>query len=257
MFLADARGGDDAGATARGVRAALDAAPPAVVVTLGGLGTDRDTIEATLGPLATGAPWVVVAIPGDREAIPEHRAAIGRLAAAGAPVVDGSQVRVIELPGVRVGTLPGVPWRTRLAAGVDGCVHDVDDLAALLDALTGPPGGDVGDDRPTTILATQTPPRQQGAFDLAPGGVHVGEIALAAALVDRGLDVVAQGAVDDLPRAAGAARRGAAPLFVPVGALDATPRYLADGTRVVPTGVTVTAGPRDVAWEPLRPRVLP
>ena len=106
--LGEARG--DATAVA-GLRAALDAAPPAVVVTIGGMATTQAELTALLAPLAEGAPWLLVAVPGDREALPAHRAAVAALAARGARVVDGTRARVIDLGAIRIGTLPGAPAR--------------------------------------------------------------------------------------------------------------------------------------------------
>lgn len=252
--LGEARG--DATAVA-GLRAALDAAPPAVVVTIGGMATTQAELTALLAPLAEGAPWLLVAVPGDREALPAHRAAVAALAARGARVVDGTRARVIDLGAIRIGTLPGAPARGRLAAGVEGCVHDDADVAAALALLAPAPPADAaaGAPRPITLLATQRAPRQAGPGDVAPGGIHAGDVALAEALARAPVDVVAHGAVDDQAAALGKRRRAAGlpTAFLPVGAIDATPRYLPGGQRVAPGGLRLTVGAREVTWAPLRP----
>ncbi len=233
--LGEARG--DATAVA-GLRAALDAAPPAVVVTIGGMATTQAELTALLAPLAEGAPWLLVAVPGDREALPAHRAAVAALAARGARVVDGTRARVIDLGAIRIGTLPGAPARGRLAAGVEGCVHDDADVAAA--------------------PARAAPAADHAAGDAArpaPGGIHAGDVALAEALARAPVDVVAHGAVDDQAAALGKRRRAAGlpTAFLPVGAIDATPRYLPGGQRVAPGGLRLTVGAREVTWAPLRP----
>jgi len=246
--ISDARGGDPAVAAA--LRAALDAEPVDVVISLGGLGVDDAELAVTLGPLAEGAPWLIVAVPGDRESIAAHRVAVAALAKAGAAIVDGSQVRLLELGGAVLGTLPGVPFRERLGAGTRGCVHDTNDVDAVLEAI-----GAAAADQRVTILATQRAPR--GGDDLAPGGVRAGDLDLADALRAHPVEVVVHGAVDDASAAAGKRKRGpGAPATVAVGALDATPRYRDDGSQVLPSAVIVTVGEREVAWKSLSPRVV-
>ena len=255
--VAEARGGGAATQAAiAGIRAALDAEPVDVVVSLGGLGATRAEIAGALAPLASEAPWVVVAIPGDREAVAEHRAAVAELAGAGAPVVDGSQVRVVTAGAAAIGTLPGAPFEARLAAGAAGCVHDDEDVAATLRALATA----AADDKrpPMTVIAGQRTPR--GRSDLAPGGVHAGDVAYASVLSSHPVDVVVHGAVDDVGSAAGRAARkprGATGVRLETGALDATPRYRPSGARVSPSALVITVGEREAAWKPLAPRVVP
>ena len=253
-FLAEARGAGDATAPAlEAARQALDAAPVDVVVTLGGMGTTRDEIGRALTPLAQGAPWLTVAIPGDRESIPEHRAAVAALAAAGARIVDGSQVRVVDLGRAVLGTLPGAP-AGRIGAGAQGCLHVADDVSEILAELAAraAPAGK-GKPRPT-LLATQRAPR--GATDLAPGGIRAGDVALARLLAEAPVGVVVHGAVDDLSSRAGAGKPAPA-LAVAVGAIDGTVRYRPGGARVRPSLQVVTVGATDVSWKPLAPTVVP
>jgi hypothetical protein len=66
---------------------------------------------------------------------------------------------------------------------------------------------------------------------------------------------VLHAAVDDVSTT-GTVRHGA-PGFAAAGAIDATPRYRNDGSRVLPTSLLVTVGEHDVAWKPLAPRVVP
>lgn len=247
-FVAEARGaGGATAAVIEAVRKALDASPVDVVVTLGGMGESRDEIARALTPLAQGAPWLLVAIPGDRESIAEHRAVVAELAGGGARVVDGSQVRVVDLGKALLGTLPGAPAAGRLAAGSSGCVHDDADVKAILRALAAA-------ERTPTLLATPRAPR--GATDLAPGGIHAGDVALARLLAAEPVGLVVHTGVDDRTSPAGKAKP-APSLALAVGAVDATPRYRTSGERVLPSLLVVTIGDRELAWKPLVPTVVP
>lgn len=253
-IVAEARGADDPTIAALGdLRRALDAAPVDVVVTLGGMGQTRAEIARAIGPLARGAPWLVVAIPGDRESIGEHRAAIAELAGAGATIVDGSEVRLVEIGGATLGTLPGAPYRARLAADEHGCVHDDADVLALLEALAADPR------RPAVVLGQRAP---RGRTDLAPGGIRAGDVGYARLVAETPVDLVVHAAVDDVSGIAGRTRPDPRKRANPVttlaaGAIDATPRYRPDGTRVLPSAVVLTVGGRELAWKPLYPSVVP
>jgi hypothetical protein len=254
-FVGDARvmGASDA-PIADGVRKALDAAPVDVVVALGSMGGTEAEILAALGPIAQGAPWLTVAIPSDLESLPEHRRAVAALATGGTRIVDGSTIRLVDLGPAVLGTLPGAPAAGRLRDDLDGCVHDDDDVTTILRALAdAAPGGKAGKPRPT-VLASRRAPR--GATDLAPGGIHAGDVALARRLAADPVSVIVHGAVADASTPAGKAKP-ATPLALAVGALDPTPRYRPGGTRVLPSFLVVTVGAAEVAWKPLTPTVVP
>jgi hypothetical protein len=252
-FVADARAAGGAPAL-EGVRKALDAAPVDVVVALGGMGGTQAEILAALGPIAQGAPWLTVAMPADLESLPEHRAAVAELAAGGSRVVDGSQVRLLDLGAAVLATLPGMPAAERLRDDVDGCVHEDEDVTAILRELAAAaPGGKAGKKRPTLLAARRTP---RGRTDRAPGGVHAGDVAFTRLLAADPVSVVVHGSVDDATSGAGTAKP-APPLALAVGALDATPRFRAGGQRVLPSFLVVTVGPGQVAWRPVAPTVVP
>ena len=254
-FVGDARvsGATDA-PVADGVRKALDAAPVDVVVALGSMGGTEAEIHAALAPIARGAPWLTVAIPSDAESLPEHRRAVAALALGGSRIVDGSAIRIVDLGPAVLATLPGAPAAGRLRDDLDGCVHTDADVTAILEALAAAaPGGKAGKPRPT-LLATRRAPR--GATDLAPGGVHAGDVALARLLADDPVSVVVHGAVDDASTPAGKAKP-ATRLALAVGALDPTPRFRAGGGRVMPSFLVVTVGAGEVAWKPVAPAVVP
>ncbi|MEM9493800.1 MAG: hypothetical protein AAGC55_31930, partial [Myxococcota bacterium] len=111
------------------------------------------------------------AMPGDRESVVAHRAAVAALS--DAAVVDGSRIRIVEIGRFLLATLPGAPHAGRLSAGRDGCLvtaEDGDSLAAGLAELA------AEQDRIPVILA-HSPPRQSGvdASDRTGQGIHIGE----------------------------------------------------------------------------------
>jgi hypothetical protein len=216
-------------------------------------GTEAE-ILAALGPIAQGAPWLTVAIPADQEALPEHRRAVDALARGGSRIVDGSQVRLVDLGAAVLATLPGAPAAGRLRDDVDGCVHTDDDVTAILRAAAAAaPAGKAGKSRPT-VLASHRAPR--GATDLAPGGIRAGDAGFARLLAADKVGLVVHAAVDDASSPAGTAKP-AWPLAVAVGALDATPRFRAGGARVLPSFLVVTVGPAAVTWKPHTATVVP
>lgn len=232
-LVADARGAVDA---LPRVRDAFSAAGVELVISLGGMGRDRETIAQVIGALASEAGatdgWLVLAMPGDWESIPAHRAAAAALADRG--VIDGSRVRFVDMDGVRLATLPGAPHRTRLAAGRDGCVYTAGDAAEVVAALAAYPG--------VRALLAHAPPRQEpdglGAdgpraarpTDVGHTGIPIGERALADALRATPVDVVMHALVasaPDEPRGALPTSRDA-PVILAAGSLDPLARLVRD-----------------------------
>jgi hypothetical protein len=221
------------------VRDKLRAAKVDVVVAVGGMGTDAAESRAALTALLDPA-WLVVALPGDTEEWPEHAAAISDLAAGGGAIVDGATVRLVDTGAAVVGTLPGEPFASRLGAGAGGCMHDASDVSAALAALT-----EAAADRPRVLV---TPPAPQGgAADIAPGGLHAGDPALAAAVALAQIDLVMHGPVDGSPPVPGTARKGT-PVTLAAGSLDPVARRDADG-RTLATGIVLaTIDARGISW---------
>ena len=244
-FVADARGAEaETLAQLERIRAEFTAAGVELVVTLGGMGADRAALSAVLGRLSKAAPWLVVAIPGDRESIPEHRAAIAALNADGAALVDGAELRIIEVDGVIIGTFPGVDTREHLGSGSAGCQHssaDANALAALLATRKAP-----------RLWAGYAPPRQRhgAASDLTGDGIHVGERSLSAAVARAGVALVVHGMVDDsqLERLRATIAVDETTHFVAAGAIEAMP--LADPRHAQVTGsaLLVTITPAQIKW---------
>jgi len=255
-IVGDARGGDDPTLVALTyLRVPFEQARVDLVVTVGGMGASEAELLRVLRPLA-GGPWPVVAIPGDREALPAHRAAIARLRSAGAPIVDGAAIRFIEAGGAVIATLPGLAHAQRLGAGPDGCQHSDADAEELLAALAGRAGQ--GSRR---ILVSPRAPRTGGDSDLAPGGIHAGDVGLAQVLAAHPVDVVVHAPL--FPRAAGATSRllcatsscdtagraSRGPIAIATGSIAAAARFDEAEARVAPGALVITINGRGVAWQ--------
>lgn len=221
------------------LRADLRAASVDVVLALGGMGASAAELKLALAALVDPS-WLVVALPGDREAWPAHAAAIAELAAGGAAIVDGASLRVVDGGAAVVATLPGEPWAERLGAGVEGCAHDAADIAAALALLA-----EVAADRPRVLV---TPPAPQGgASDVAPGGLHAGEPALGQAVAAAQVDLVIHGPVDGTPAPAGNVRRGT-PVALAAGSLDPVPRRDPDGRTLATGALLAVVDGRSASW---------
>lgn len=257
------------------VRHAFAEAGVELVVSLGGMGRDRETIARALEALAGEArdreDWLLLAIPGDWESIPAHRSATTALAERG--VIDGSRVRFVDMDGVWLATLPGAPHRSRLVVGDDGCVYTPEDAAGVVAALAARPG--------VRALLAHAPPRQEPTgptpaddsgvarpTDVGRTGISMGEQALAHALRATPVDVVMHALVAPAPDQ----RRGAhpisrtAPVILAAGGLDPLARLIRDpantagrallepATQIAAVTAVVTA--ERVTWRPVR-LVLP
>jgi hypothetical protein len=228
--VADAHGAVDA---LSGIRQAFRRAGVRVVVSLGGMGTERDTIARALAALAPDSPgaagaggdgWLLLAMPGDWEAVPEHRAAIAELADRGVlGVLDGSDVRLLEVGGIQLATLPGAPHPGRLMAGDEGCVFTGEDATAIAVLLAQRPG--------VRLLLVHAPPRQGRAglalvqaspTDAGQTAIPVGERALADVLRATPVDAVIHGlvATRDRPLTGEHALGSNTPVILSAGSLD-------------------------------------
>jgi len=250
-IVADARGASAATLTQLGrVRAAFEREKVELVVSLGGMGTGQEELSQVLGALARDAPWVVWAIPGERESIPAHRAAVAGLLAAGYPVFDASRVRMVEVDGAVLASFPGAEQASQLLAGADGCVHRPDDATALALRLAAEKGA--------RVWAGHSAPRQSGsdAEDVALGGVHVGERALAAALPAARAHLVLHGMVDEaaLGDASGRAAMGGRPTILGAGPVEAMPIAGPDGAVFAGAAlvVRVSASAGEITWRRVR-----
>jgi hypothetical protein len=248
--VADTRGAAERTlAQARTARDHFARAGVELVLALGGLGDGETDIGEVLAVLADG-PWTVVAIPGDREAIPAHRAAVAALAAGGGAVADGSEIRLVEMDGVVIATFPGAGAESRLVSGAEGCLHDAGDARSLAAELAARPE--------PRIWAGHAPPRQEGdsGSDLAAGGVHVGDLELAEPIAASGAHLVVHGLVDEAAlagdlrgdeRVADGER-----IFLAAGALESMPveggPTRSFGAALV-VRVTAAAGGARVRWE--------
>jgi hypothetical protein len=244
--VADARGATPATLAAlAAIRDEFTRAGVDVVVTAGGMATSDADLGQALDALA-GA-WPVIAVPGDREAVPALRRAV---AASNGRVVDGSAA-VFVIGGLALATIGGAPAAARLAAGAEGCTRDRADLDAVLGRLrAATPSGH----RPARVLIAATAPRGHGddASDRSRDGVHVGELDLAGGLVDQPIDLVVHPEVTDGP-VAGHVALGAAPAAraIPAGVAAAAARYDRAGQPRRPTATLLTLDGDQLRWQPV------
>lgn len=299
-LVADAHGAVEA---LPGIQQAFRSAGVRIVISLGGLGRDRDTIARALAALAEAgavdppghtrhpdaapeprelaeagavdppghgsAAWLVVAVPGDWEAIPEHRAAVAALADRG--VVDGSEVRLLDLRidgadrargagarAIQLATLPGAAHPSRHVAGTEGCVFTTDDAAAILALLGEQPG--------VRLLLSHAPPRQGPAglrslharpSDAGRTAIPAGERALADLLRETPVHAVIHGLVAARERAIAGehALDASGPALLAAGSLDPLQGVAEDmqeegsnGTPRGPTALVVTITGEHIAW---------
>jgi hypothetical protein len=245
--VADARGAtaETAGNLAR-VRQAFDKDKVELVIALGGMGRGADELLAVYRAL--GAP--LLAIPGERESIPAHRAALAALAREGRAVFDGSRVRAVAIDGVLIASLPGADSAGQLVAGAEGCLYDAADLEAVAARLAAHGG--------VRVWAGHSAPRQRGpaAGDLALGGVHVGNLALARALPASRAHLVLHGEVDQAALGAAAGQAHVAerrpPLVLGTGPVEAMPVAAARGAPIGGGALVVRIAGRGISWKRIR-----
>jgi hypothetical protein len=210
-----------------GIHRAFRRAGVGLVISLGGMGMERDVIGRALAALAAvehgaagHAAWPVLAMPGDWESVPEHRAAVAALADRG--VLDGSEIRLLDMGALQLATLPGAPHASRLMSGSDGCVFTTEDATAITTLLAGRPGA--------RLLFVHAPPRQGSAglgaphaspTDTGHTGTSVGERALADVLRATPVDAVIHGLVATRDSAGGERSLDASdPVILGAGSLD-------------------------------------
>ena len=242
--VADARSSAQAAARARQLAVTFREARVRVVVALGGMGRNQAELIAALEPLVDRS-WALVAMPGDREAIPALRGAIAELGRGGRPVFDGSVIRVIDLGGMRAVTLPGISSEAALAAGSEGCLHraaDAVEAAAHLAAHDGP-----------RLLLSYAAPRQRGerGSDLA-DGVHAGEPELASVADKSRAHLILHGQIELHAKATGSGTVKRPGQSLAVGALERSPALYGMGDSRY-SGVIVKRSRRGVRWRRTRP----
>lgn len=235
-------------AQARGT--AIDARPllrdlgADVVLALGGMGTTTEELRRSLGTLVDPA-WLLVAIPGDSESWPALRTAIAELSAAGAAVVAGGPAQLIDGGAAVIGVVPGERHRERLAAGIQGCLHDSADRRRLLDRLAAKAGA-----RPQILAAVDAP--QGTDSDLAPGGIHAGDGELAGLLQKANVDVVVHAPVGAKVVATGRAGRHRRAALA-AGSLDPMAQLHLDSGRSSGAGVlAITVARSGTTWRFVR-----
>lgn len=257
--VADARGAVE---SLPGIRRAFHRAGVGLVISLGGMGVERDPIGRALAALAADdlgdAGWLVLAMPGDWESVSEHRAAVASLADRG--VLDGSELRLLDLGPIQLATLPGAPHTSRLMSGLDGCVFTVEDATAITALLAGRPG--------VRLLLVHAPPRQGSAglahappTDTGHTGIPMGERSLADVLRTTPVDAVIHGLHAPRNGAGGEHSFGASgPVLLGAGSLDplhgaaqAVLSELPDSAPRGPTALVATITTERITWHPVTP----
>jgi hypothetical protein len=229
----------DAGGAAPGTLEALRAlrgklAGVDLVLVLGGMGAGQVELEATLGALAEGAAWPMVAVAGDLEPAGAQAAAIARLRARGSAVIDGRRARWIELPGATIAVIPGAGAAARMVAGAEGCGYRASDVAAVLGELTKREG--------LRILASAEAPR------IAVSGEPAGELVLTAGPAQP-IDVALHGPTAEAATAERAGRRDGAAAALTPGSSDATVRL--PGPRRAATAGVLRVDGAAWRWRPI------
>ncbi|HEU0031729.1 MAG TPA: hypothetical protein VFQ53_13925 [Kofleriaceae bacterium] len=205
-----------------------------LVLALGGMGSTKEELEATLGALAERATWPLVAIPGDLEPAGAHAAAVAALRARALVVIDGRLVRRIDLPGAHVAVVPGASSEKRLVAGDDGCGYAATDVGAMMVDLTSRPG--------LRILASAEAPR------ITVDGEPAGMLALTPGALQE-LDLVLHGPVTEAASAGRTGTRDGAAAPLSPGTLDATTRL--PGPRHPASAGVLTISGNAWRWKPI------
>ncbi len=205
-----------------------------LVLALGGMGASAEELEATLGTVAEGAKYPVIALPGDLESIPALSAALASLRQRGLHVLDGRLIHQIELPVATIALVPGGRGRSRLVSGSDGCAYAVADVNRVYATLTA--------NRALRIVASADAPRQRA------GGEATGELVLAPN-AGHEIDIVLHGPTTSTATRAVSGGRDARGVALTPGTADATFR-LPGPTRPATAGLlTLRAGAW--AWKPI------
>ena len=204
-----------------------------LVLALGGMGTQRAELEATLGILGD-AKRPLVALPGDLESVTDLVAAIAALRAKGQHVIDGRLAQRIELPGVAIATIAGASDATRLVAGTDGCAVRAEDIAAAFADLTPQKG--------IRILASAEAPR------VTLHGEPAGELALVPGATQE-IDISLHGPVEVAASPARTGGRDGAAVALTPGTSDATPRL--PGPRKTTSAGLLTITGSAWKWRPI------
>jgi hypothetical protein len=180
-----------------------------VVLALGGMGTTRVELEATLGVIAKEVRGVLIALPGDLESVGALSAAVEALVAQGRAVVDARQLTRVQLADTSIAFVPGAGAPARLVAGSEGCQYRPEDAAAVIAGLSVLTG--------VRVLALAEAPRV----------VHDGEVMGTWALTPSSrhpVDVLLYGQSANRPSRGRTGRKDGAAVALTPGASDSAPR---------------------------------
>ncbi len=106
-----------------------------LLVSVGGLGANLHDIKSVLTVLSSDKRVPLIAYPGDRESVGDHRRAIHELAKDGRTVIDGSSFPLIAMGPLLLAGLPGIPYSSNLISGDEGCMYTLDDANQLIASI--------------------------------------------------------------------------------------------------------------------------
>ncbi|MBL4635599.1 MAG: hypothetical protein JKY56_17195 [Kofleriaceae bacterium] len=136
-----------------------------LLVSVGGLGTNLHDIKSILSVLSSDKRVPLIAYPGDRESVGDHRQAIDELAKDGRTVIDGSSFPLIAMGPLLLAGLPGIPYSSNLVSGDEGCIYTLDDANQLIASIP---------DSDRKVILTTYAPLAGLPTELGQSGIPVG-----------------------------------------------------------------------------------
>lgn len=232
-------------ATLTRLATSIEKANPTAVLSLGGHANSEQLLAALIEASASKTRPLIM-VPGAQEGIPAHRDAIAKARSAGLEVVDGTQIRRIDIGPVRIVTLPGADTAVRLAAQAKGCVFSTTDVADAVALLAQADG--------VRVLAAAVPPRQNGqtATDLV-DGIHIGSLTMRQhALAESSpVQLIVHGVTSAPTPAVHRLRTADLPLVIPAGNLDPILGERLSGDRRRPSALLLTITSKEVRVQSL------
>ncbi len=183
-----------------------------LLVSVGGLGANLHDIKLVLSVLSSDKRVPLIAYPGDRESVGDHRQAIDELAQDGRTVIDGSSFPLIAMGPLLLAGLPGIPYFSNLISGDEGCVYTLDDANQLIASIP---------DSDRKVVLTTYAPLAGLSTELGQSGIPLGVDVASAQSSDPPIWAIVHGLTrsPQLP-AKGTVAAKSPPLAVIAGSLD-------------------------------------
>lgn len=207
-----------------------------LIVSVGGLGTEHADIKQVLSALSSQTKTPLLAFPGDRESVRDHRNAIDELANEERAIADGSTFPLIGIGPVLLAGLAGIPYASNLVAGDKGCIYDEQDLLQFQQRL-------VGDER--KMVLTSYAPFAGLATARGPSGIELGPTWTQTIATDTTFTAIVHGMVGSSgPPLSGTIKAGSGPQAIVAGSLDP-----AEG---VSGALLLSISPQQTTWRRIR-----